>query len=228
MRKTTSVPAPNISHLLVNLIRRVEKSTLIQVSAHVGALIPLALMAWDLYTANYGPDPIREFTLRTGKSALVLLILSLACKPAYSLFKFRQALKLRRPLGLYAYMYVLIHMSIFIGVDYFFDLALIKEALLEKRYALAGLATAILLTPLAITSTRGWMRRLGKKWKLLHKLVYLAGGLAVVHFIWLVKPGVSEPWLYAGLLIVMLLLRVQPVKSWGRSFFNRIRGLLRR
>lgn len=194
--------------------------TAIQIITHIGALIPLAWMLWDLFTGNYGPDPIREFTLRTGKTALILLLLSLACTPVNTIFKFRPALKLRRPLGLYSFMYASIHFAIFIGVDYFFNFGLIQDALLEKRYAIVGLTTGLILLTLAITSTKGWQRRLKKNWKRLHRLAYASGILAVVHFIWLVKQGVSEPWLYAGLLLLLLTLRVRPVKQWAGSLFG--------
>jgi len=193
------------------------KFTPLQIAAHIGALIPLALMIWDIITNNYGPDPIREFTLRTGKTALILLLLSLACTPINILFKYNQALKLRRPLGLYSFLYASIHFAIFIGVDYFFNFALIQDTLLEKRYAIVGLTTGLILLTLAITSTLGWQRRLKKNWKKLHRLVYLAGALAVTHYIWLVKQGVIQPWIYAGLLLLLLALRAKPVKKWAGS-----------
>lgn len=197
--------------------------TPLQIAAHAGALIPLALMVWDIFTNNFGPDPIREFTLRTGKTALILLLLSLSCTPINILFKFKQVLKLRRPLGLYSFLYASIHFSIFIGVDYFFNFALIQDALLEKRYAIVGLTTGLILLTLAITSTLGWQRRLKKNWKKLHRLVYVAGALAVTHYIWLVKQGVIQPWIYAGILLILLTLRVKPVKKWAGSLLKGVR-----
>ncbi len=152
---------------------------------HLSAWLPLAIGLWDLWQGNLGPDPIREATLRTGKSALILLLLSLACTPVNFIFKYRSVLKLRRPLGLYSFMYASIHFAIFIGVDYFFDFGLIQDALLEKRFAIVGLSTGIILLFLAITSTKSWQRRLKKNWKQLHRLAYAAGILAVKHFIWL-------------------------------------------
>jgi sulfoxide reductase heme-binding subunit YedZ len=110
-------------------------------------------------------------------------------------------------------MYASIHFAIFIGVDYFFDFELIKDALFEKRYALVGLTTGLILLALALTSTVGWQRRLKKNWKRLHKFVYAAGILAVVHFIWLVKQGVLEPWIWAGVVAILLLLRYKPIKQ---------------
>jgi len=203
--------------------RKKWKFTPLQIAAHIGALIPLALMVWDIFTNNYGPDPIREFTLRTGKTALILLLLSLACTPINMLFKYKQVLKLRRSLGLYSFLYASIHFSIFIGVDYFFNFALIQDALLEKRYAIVGLTTGLILLTLAITSTLGWQRRLKKNWKKLHRFVYLAGILAVTHYIWLVKQGVIQPWIYAGILLILLTLRTKPVKKWAGSFRKGIR-----
>jgi sulfoxide reductase heme-binding subunit YedZ len=189
----------------------------LQVAAHIAALIPLALLIWDFWQGNLGPDIIREATLRTGKAALILLVASLACTPINIIFKFKPVLKLRRPLGLYSFLYASIHFAIFIGVDYFFDLRLIRDALLEKRYALAGLAAGIILLALAITSTIGWQRRLKKNWKRLHKLVYVAGLLVALHFIWLVKQGVVEPWLWAFVIALLLLVRYKPIKQFVLS-----------
>ena len=109
-------------------------------------------------------------------------------------------------------MYASIHFAIFIGVDYGFNFNLLQDALLEKRYALVGLTTGLILLALALTSTVGWQRRLKKNWKKLHKFVYAAGILAVIHFIWLVKQGVIEPWIWAAGVVGLLLLRVPPIK----------------
>lgn len=192
-----------------------SKWTPIQIIAHVGAWIPLLVGLWDFWQGNLGPDIIREATLRTGKTALILLLLSLACTPINFIFKYRPVLKLRRPLGLYSFMYASIHFAIFIGVDYFFDFRLIQDALLEKRYAIVGLTTGLILLALAITSTKGWQRRMKKNWKRLHSLVYAAGILAVVHYIWLVKQGVFQPWIFAGIVALLLGLRIKPIKKWA-------------
>jgi sulfoxide reductase heme-binding subunit YedZ len=188
------------------------KMTPLQIAAHIAGWIPLVWLLWDFWQGNLGPDIIREATLRTGKAALTLLVASLACTPVNIVFGFKPALKLRRPLGLYSFMYASIHFAIFIGVDYGFNLPLLQDALFEKRYAIAGLITGLILLALAITSTVGWQRRLKKNWKRLHKFVYLAGILSVIHFIWLVKQGVLEPWIWAagvGLLLVIRLPRIK-------------------
>ena len=210
------------------MTKRKRKFTPLQITAHMGSWIPLALLALNFWRGNLGPDIIREATLRTGKAALVLLVLSLACTPVNILFRYRPVLKLRRPLGLYSFMYASIHFAIFIGVDYFFNFALIKGALFEKRYALVGFATGLILLALAITSTDVSKRRLRKNWTHLHKLAYAAGMLAVVHFIWLVKQGVLEPWIWALVIAFLLLLRVKPVKQFVTDRSQQVSRLQRK
>lgn len=187
--------------------------TPLQLAAHFAALIPLLLLIWDFFQGNLGPDIIREATLRTGKTALSLLVATLACTPIQIITGNKQVLKLRRPLGLYSFLYASIHFAIFIAVDYGFNLTLLQDALLEKRYALVGLAAGLILLALALTSTIGWKRRLKKNWKRLHKFVYAAGILAVIHFIWLVKQGVLEPWIWAIGVGLLLILRIPPIKK---------------
>jgi len=188
------------------------KGRWLQVLAHVGALIPLALLAWGYSQNQLTANPIREITLRTGRVALVLLLLSLACTPVYILFRFKPALKLRRPLGLYAFLYAGLHLLTFVGLDYGFDFSLIVPEILEKRFVQVGILAFLLLLPLAITSTRGWMRRLGKNWKRLHRLVYLAAVAVVIHFVWLAKGDIRRPLRYGAVLVLLLLIRVPPIR----------------
>lgn len=183
-----------------------------QIAVHIGALLPLMLLVLDWYRDNLTFNPIQALEVRTGKFALVLLILSLACTPLNTVFGFRQALKVRRPLGLYAFFYACLHFLIFVGLDYQFDLFLLKEAIFEKRYALVGFAAGLILLSLAITSTRGWMKRLGKSWAKLHKFVYLAGILVIVHYVWLVKSDIRTPLLYGAIVFMLLFLRIPFVR----------------
>jgi methionine sulfoxide reductase heme-binding subunit len=196
----------------------------LQVAAHVGALIPLALLLWDYSHHHLTANPIQDITFRTGKSALVLLVLSLACTPAYVVFGFRPALRLRRPLGLYAFLYAFLHFLVFTVLDYGLDTGLLREAIFEKRYALVGFSALLLLIPLAITSTRGWMRRLGKGWTRLHRLVYVAGLLVVVHYVWLVKADRRVPLLYGAVIGVLLLVRVPVIRSAIVRFRHKLEG----
>ncbi|UCH60940.1 MAG: sulfoxide reductase heme-binding subunit YedZ [Anaerolineales bacterium] len=191
---------------------RLLKLSPFQWIVHLGALTPLVVLILDALRDNLTVNPIQDITFRTGKTALVLLVLSLAATPINTMFGFRPALKVRRALGLYAFLYVSLHFLIFIGLDYAFDQGLIYEAILEKRYALVGFAAGLVLLPLAITSTKGWMKRLGKNWKRLHRLVYLAALLAAVHYIWLVKSDIREPLIFSGIIIILLVLRIPFVR----------------
>jgi sulfoxide reductase heme-binding subunit YedZ len=204
----------------------VKKSTerFLQILTHLGALTPLAVLTWDYAQNQLSVDPIREITLRTGKAALVLLVLSLAITPVHILFGTRPVLKLRRPLGLYAFLYASLHGLTFVGLDYGFNLGLILQEVLQKRFVQAGILAFLLLLPLAITSTRGWMRRLGKNWKRLHRLVYLAALAVVVHFVWLAKGDIREPLIYAAAVVVLLLVRLPPVRNAARNRRSRLKG----
>jgi sulfoxide reductase heme-binding subunit YedZ len=179
---------------------------------HIGALIPLMLLIVDWFNNNLTVNPIQALQLRTGKYALILLILSLSCTPLNTVFGFRQALKVRRPLGLYAFFYAALHFLIFIGLDYQFDLNLILEATFEKRYALVGFLAGIILLALAIPSTKGWKKRLGRTWTRLHNFVYLAGLLVIVHYVWLVKADTRIPLLYGALVVTLLILRIPAIR----------------
>jgi sulfoxide reductase heme-binding subunit YedZ len=139
-------------------------------------------------------------------------VLSLACTPLNTMFGFKQLLPLRRPLGLYAFGYSVLHLLNFAVVDYGLDLVLLREAVIEKRYVLVGFAAFLLLLPLAVTSTQSFQRWLGKRWKSLHRLVYGAALLAVVHFVWLVKADVREPLVYGAIVVVLLALRIPQVR----------------
>jgi sulfoxide reductase heme-binding subunit YedZ len=171
-------------------------------------LIPLALLAWDAWRGGLGANPIQAVELRTGKPALVLLICSLAVSPAARITGWPRLRPLRRTLGLWAFFYACLHVLVFVGLDYGFDPRLLPEALFQKRFALAGVAAFAAFLPLAITSTRRWQRRLGRDWGRLHRLAYLAGLLAVVHYVWQTKADITQPLLWAGALVLLLLVRL--------------------
>jgi sulfoxide reductase heme-binding subunit YedZ len=200
--------------------------TKFQLAVHIGAWIPLILLLINWSQNNLSFNPIQTLELRTGKYALILLILSLSCTPLNTVFGFRQALKVRRPLGLYAFLYASIHFAIFIGLDYQFDWYLLEEAIFEKRYAFVGFAAGIVLLTLAVTSTRGWMKRLGKTWAKIHKFVYLAALLVIVHYVWLVKADIRIPLLYGALILFFLILRIPAIRRFvsGLKIQNAIKS----
>ncbi len=186
---------------------------MLRVAYHAVGLFPLAWLIFDFWFGLLGAEPIRAMILRTGKAAIIMLTLSLACTPVGYLFRWKEANLVRRPLGLYAFMYVCLHFLIFTWLDYALILPLIVEEIVVRRYALVGFTAFLLLIPLAVTSTKGWQKRLGKRWKTLHKVVYLIGVLAVVHYIWLVKNAYTQPLIFAAAVGLLLLLRVPAVKQ---------------
>lgn len=174
--------------------------------------MPLARLAWYYWQGKFIIDPIQETTTYTGRTALILLILSLACTPINILFGLGQIMRMRRALGLYAFMYIVLHFLTFVGWDYGFDLALLGPAIFEQRFVLAGFAAFLLLLPLAITSTQSWRKRLGKNWKRLQRLVYLVNALAILHFLWSVKDP-REPLRYGVVVALLLAVRIPAVKK---------------
>ena len=201
--------------------------TWLQIVTHLGAIAPLAVMIWDGYHHGLTYNPIQSLTFRTGKTALVLLMLSLSCTPLNSVFGFREAIKLRRPLGVYAFFYALGHFSIFL-FDYQFDPRMLYDAIFMKRYALVGFAAFLILLSLAVTSTKGWQKRLGKTWRSLHNWVYVAAILVIVHYVWLVKADIRTPLEFGALVAGLLALRYPPVKRVARALADKTIALFSR
>jgi sulfoxide reductase heme-binding subunit YedZ len=190
------------------------KFTPFQLFVHLACYTQLGIIAYDFFfTNNLAVNPIQYLTLKTGKAALILLCCSLACTPLATL-GFKSAVKVRRPLGVYAFLYALIHFFIFVGLDYGFDLGLIYDAIFKKPYALVGFSALLIMLPLALTSTKGWQRRLGQRWKRLHQLVYVAILLVIIHYTWSVKADIREPLIYGAIALCLLLLRLPRVRAW--------------
>lgn len=190
---------------------------------HIGSLIPLIFLVLDYYTNNLTINPIQEATQRTGKTALILLSLSLAVTPIMSLTKFRSLAPTRRLLGLYSFGYAFLHVLLFVGVDYGLNWPVVIETMFQKQYTLVGLLTFSLMIPLAITSTKGWQKRLGKRWKTLHKLAYFIGPLAVLHYSWAVKADLRLPLTFGTAIALLLILRFPFIK---RNFNNKLASRL--
>ena len=180
----------------------------------IAGLIPLAWLLFDALAGNLTANPIQAVEQRTGRYALYLLVASLACTPIYIVTGWSVPLRWRRPLGLYAFMYALIHFLTFLGLDYGFDLGLIWADVAGKRYIFVGAAAFIILLCLALTSTVGWQRRLKKAWIRLHRWVYAAGILVIAHYVWAVKADIRAPLAWGAVLLLLLALRLPPVKRW--------------
>ncbi|HEX6746819.1 MAG TPA: protein-methionine-sulfoxide reductase heme-binding subunit MsrQ [Longimicrobium sp.] len=173
----------------------------------IGGLLPLALLAVAILTGTLEADPVKDITHRTGKAVLTLLLATLAVTPVRRLTGWNGMIAARRPLGLFAFFYAVLHFFIYLG-DQAFAPAYIVEDVAEHPYVTAGFTAFCLLIPLALTSTKASIRRLGKRWVKLHRLVYAAALLGVVHFLWAVKKDVSEPLIYAAVLAVLFAVRV--------------------
>lgn len=220
---------------MVTAVRKKIKFTPLQLFVYLLGIFPALWLLWDGLNDNLTVNPIQALTQRSGRYAIFFLILSLACTPINTVFGFRSVLKVRRALGLIAFSYALLHFVLFVGVDYQFNLDLLSGVILEKPYAIVGLGAFTILIGLAITSFRWWMKKLGKLWKRLHQLVYLAGVLVVIHYFWVVKGDflrlsgdIVKPLIYASILTVLLLLRVPVVRKFFANFRQKIGGFRRR
>jgi sulfoxide reductase heme-binding subunit YedZ len=187
---------------------------------HAAALTPLAILAsqfWEVWrTGNdaLGADPVAEIEHRLGLWALRLLMATLAITPLRQLSGRNELIRFRRMLGLYAFFYACLHFAAYLGLDLRGYWTQVFEDIAKRPYITVGFAAWLLLVPLALTSTSGWIRRLGRHWARLHKLVYAVGVLAVLHFWWLVKSDIREPLLYATILAALLGWRAW--KWWAR------------
>jgi sulfoxide reductase heme-binding subunit YedZ len=181
-------------------------------AVHVAALLPLALLVQGALGDALGADPIATLTHRTGAWALRLLLACLAMTPLRRVLGRPWPVRLRRLLGLYAFFYASLHLSVYVVLDLNGYWAQVLTDVVKRPFMTVGFAAWLLLLPLALTSTRGWMRRLGRRWGQLHRAVYVAAGLGVLHYYWGVKADVREPLLYAGVLALLLGFRV--VAGW--------------
>ena len=178
--------------------------------AHALALLPATILAWQFHDVwknasdALGADPVAEIEHRSGLWALRMLMLALAVTPLRQLSGKPVLLRFRRMLGLYAFFYASLHFSAYLVLDLRGYWTQIFEEIVKRPYITVGFSAWLLLLPLALTSTKGWIRRLGRNWARLHKLVYAIGVLAVLLFWWLVKSDIREPLLYATILALLL------------------------
>ena len=175
----------------------------------IGGLAPLASIALRASQGALGANPIAEIVNELGLASLIFLVASLACTPARWLLAWTWPTRIRRELGLFAFFYAMLHFLAYLVLDQGVNWAVILEDVATRPFITVGFAALVLLAPLAVTSTTASIRRLGyRRWQRLHQLAYVAGVLAVVHFIWRVKIDLSQPLLYAAVLGVLLLVRV--------------------
>lgn len=170
-------------------------------------LLPLAWLVWDGLHADLGTNPIEEVTHRTGDWTLRLLLITLTVTPARGLLNWNFLLRLRRLLGLFAFFYACLHFLTYVWLDQFFWWDEIVKDIVKRPFITVGFAAFVLLIPLAVTSTNAMMKRLGRRWQPLHRLVYVSATLGVLHYLWLVKADVQRPLTYGALLVILLAYR---------------------
>jgi sulfoxide reductase heme-binding subunit YedZ len=161
-------------------------------------------------------NPIEFLEHATGDWTLRLLLLTLAMTPLQRLSGWSECIRVRRTLGLWAYAYLCLHFSIYLVFDLELSPVQLAEDLIKRSYILVGFSAFLFLTPLAMTSTQAWQRRLGRRWKLLHRLVYPAAVLGCIHYLWLVKADTREPMIYLFVLLALLVARLPTRTAAGR------------
>ncbi len=179
-------------------------SQVLKPSLFILLLLPATYYVWGVWYDALGANPLEAVIRGMGDWGLRVLLLTLAISSLRRLLNWAQLLRLRRMLGLYAYFYVVLHLLAYLWFDQFFDWEEIWFDILERPFITVGMVAVILLTPLALTSTNKMIKRLGKRWKKLHMLVYPISLLGVLHFWWMVKLDITEPMIYAVILTSLL------------------------
>ena len=175
----------------------------------VVCLIPFLLLCWHAVQANLGPNPVETLQHTTGDWTLRFLIFTLAITPLRKLLKLSELIRFRRMLGLFAFFYVCLHFLTYIGPDQSFSLTAMWHDVFKRPFITVGFLGFILLIPLALTSTAGWIRRLGgRRWQILHRAIYISAIAGVIHYYWLVKSDVRKPLEYAFFVGILLLWRI--------------------
>lgn len=188
-----------------------RRVVLLKIGVWALGLFPLARVAWWVREGVYGlgANPIERVLHHSGWWTLALLLMALMITPLRRITRRNELIKLRRPLGLFAFFWATVHLGIYLGLDQLFDWEFIVEDVVERPFITVGMAAWIVLLPLALTSTRGWIRRLGRRWGLLHRAVYLAALLGVIHYYWRVKADTREPLIFAAVFVAVMALRMR-------------------
>jgi sulfoxide reductase heme-binding subunit YedZ len=189
--------------------RRREPWPWLKPGIFLGGLVPLVWMSLRASAGALSANPIAQIENELGLTALIFLLASLACTPANRLLGWTWPVRVRRELGLFAFFYASLHFLTYLVLDEFFDWGAIVADIAQRPFIAVGFLALLLMVPMAITSTDGWVRRLGyRRWQRIHQAVYVAGALAAVHFIWRVKIDVSQPLIYATIFASLIAVRL--------------------
>jgi len=181
----------------------------------LACLIPLGRLGWKAFNAGLGANPIQVITWSTGAWTLVLLMVTLSITPVRKLTRQYWLIQFRRMFGLFAFFYACLHFTTYIWLDQFFDLHSMAKDVVKRPFITVGFTAFVLLIPLALTSTQASIRRLGKRWQMIHRLIYVTAVLGVIHYIWLVKKDIRKPVIYASILAVLFAYRLI-IWAWAR------------
>ncbi len=182
---------------------------IIKPAVFILSLLPLAYLAWGLYSDALGANPVEAVEQGTGKWTLRFLLFTLMITPVRRTTGWNELIKYRRMMGLFAFFYATVHLSIYFSLDVGFSIPDVIHDVVKHPYITMGMLGWLTLLPLAITSTRGWVRRVGgKRWALLHRLVYATAILGSIHFLWAVKKDISEPLVYIAVFALLLAYRL--------------------
>jgi methionine sulfoxide reductase heme-binding subunit len=172
-------------------------------------LLPLMVLGWEALHGELTANPIEFITHATGDWTLRFLVVTLCVTPFRKILHLPELIRFRRMLGLFAFFYACLHFTTYIWLDKFFDLSEMWKDIAKRKYITVGFTAFLLLIPLAVTSTAGWIRRLGgKRWQQLHRLIYFSAALGVIHYYWLVKSAVIRPLTYGAIVAALLLWRL--------------------
>jgi sulfoxide reductase heme-binding subunit YedZ len=199
----------------------------LKAAAQLACAIPLALLAYDTWSAELGPDPVAVITHRSGIWALRMLVACLAVTPLRRLTGINTLVRFRRLLGLWAFAYACVHLGTYVFLDLGLFWRQLFADIVKRPYITIGFVAWLSMLPLALTSTQGMVRRLGRRWQSLHRIVYLTGITAALHFVWLVRASKDsrrvEPWVYLGIVVVLLLARFVWSRWQARAVERRLR-----
>jgi sulfoxide reductase heme-binding subunit YedZ len=194
--------------------------TWIKVAVFLACLIPLGQLLYNAWTDDLTANPIEFITHFTGDWILIFLLATLSVTPLRKISGWNELIKFRRMLGLFAFFYALLHFSTYMVLDHFFDFQAIVKDIIKRPYVTAGFTGFVLMIPLAITSTATMIRKLGRRWQQLHRLVYFAAIAGVVHFYWLVKADIRRPIQYGAILTLLLGYRLVIIWAQRRPRFQ--------
>lgn len=183
-------------------------------------LLPLLRLVGLGFSGGLGANPIEFITRSTGTWTLIGLLVTLSVTPLRRLTGRADLVRYRRMLGLFAFFYACLHFVTYVWLDQFFNPAAIARDIVKRPFITVGFTAFVLLLPLAVTSTHAMMRRLGRRWQQLHRLIYVVALLGVIHFLWLVKKDLTEPLIFGGVLALLLTLRL----PWGVALLQAVRS----